>query len=474
MMNGKLWVIRHQNFVNGDREKCDEFYRKFAEEKRMADINVGTQVGLGKTFMNAILENIPTIIRNNGVSSLKDALKDKPALVVASGPSLDGEAESLKKMQGKVFMLACDTALPFLLRHDIIPDVVCGIDPLADNNALFRDPRCRDIPLVCMAQYTPKVAKTYPGRKYFSAMPGNQIFHWLQWYWDEKGSVECFGGSVSHFAFAIADHMGASTIALIGHDFSFKSKWYCGDTSQILHDEMGLEIPDETKGAIREKNVRGEDVYTKPTLLSFRTSLQSKIACFDRKVINLTTDGLPIKGAVDMTPEAFIADYCREPHGCDISGLRSTNGYQLGELIKAVTLGRNIFRTINTYSLRIIGYIHEAKRMRAEGDDKGARRFLRRIERMRHFTMHPLLEIISGYHTMLEIYLRRQDIQDIDKLEDPWERREAQMERGLNYYGELSEAITLLLARLDALLRDLKAMRKKDGVSRPVRLAAEG
>ncbi len=479
MVNGRLWLIKHKNFHNGDKEKCDEFYTKFVDEKRLADINMGTQIGMGKTFMNAIMDNIPQIIKNDGVISLKGMLKNKPVVIVAAGPFLEKNVDRLKDIKNKAMIICVDTALPFLLKHDIVPDIVTGIDPLNDNCALYRDERVKHIPLVCMSQYTHKIVKDYPGRIFFSSMPGNQIFVWLQWYWDEKGAIECFGGSVSHFSFSLAEYMEAGTIALIGHDYCFKSNYYVGNADRMLYDEAERKdpFPDETKDAIETENMYGEKVFIKPVLMSFRTAIENRLQHYPGKVLNLSDGGVKIKGTTEMKVDDFIKEYCTETidYEAMLSNCSSSNKYQIDELIRACNVGKGIFRKINFYSLKILTYIHEAKKLRDEKKDKETRKILRRIEKMRHNTIHPLLEIMSGYHTILELYLKKQEIQDIDEIKDEWKRREAQMMRGLNYYGELSDAINKFLTQLDSLIKELKAMRKKDnelpGFIRP---AAEG
>jgi hypothetical protein len=461
MLNGKLWLVRHKNFHNGDRELCDKFYEKFISEKRVADINMTTQVGLGKKFINSIMENIPALVTRDGVVSLKGMLGGKPAMVVASGPSLDDTIDHVKAAKGKMCVIAVDTALPHLLSHGVVPDIVTGIDPLSDNNALVKDARCREIPLACVAQYTPRIVKEYPGRVFIAGMPGNQIFHWLQWYWEDKGNIDCFGGSVSHFAYGLAEYMGAGDIVLVGHDYSYKSKWYCGTTSELLHSEVGLQVPDETLGAPQEKNVAGEMVYTRPTLLSFRTALENRISQFPRRVINLSPCGLPIAGTEHGGDVPS--------HDCDYAALirdcRSSSAYQLEELINACVLGRDIFNKVKHYCLRILARIHKAQDARREGRDRECIVMLRRIEKMRHYAIHPLLEIMVGYHALLDIYLRRQDVQDVDTMTDEWKQREARMDRGLNYYGELNEAVGLFLVELRKLIQALRCMRTDHGVS---------
>jgi hypothetical protein len=458
MVNGKLWVIRHKNFTNGGAEKCDEFYQKFLAEKRAADVNVGTLVGLGKTFMNSILKNMPKIVQSQGINELRGLLSGIPAVVVASGPSIDNQIDDLKRMQGHVALLAVDTALPFLLSRDIVPTAVFGIDPLDDNKSLVTDPLCKDIPLVCLTQYTPDVVKSYLGPIFFSGQPGNQITQWLRWYYEDKGAVDCFGGSVSHFAIGMAHYMGASEIALVGHDYCFKSKWYCGTTSEDMHKFMKLQVPDETQGADKDTNIDGEEVFTRPILQTFKHSVERWIAGHpDMPFVNLS-HGLSIEGAEPMS----IREYADKYTGLTAPSLppSPTTPFDPSDLLSAVMVGRGILRKIKKVSLRIISTIHEIKAMREKGDQKAVRRMMNRIERVRKATVHPLLEIMGGYHTILELYLKRQDVQDIDKIEDEHERQGLRLDRGLNYYGELNEALGIFLTNLDPLLKELRKMKR--------------
>ena len=472
MINGRLWVIQHKNFLNGGKEKCKAFYDKFVEEKRVADINMTTQIGLGKTFMNAIMDNIPHIITNNGVISLQGIAKGKPVVSVGAGPFLERNVDKLKEMKGKAMIICVDVALPYLLSHDIVPDIVTGIDPLNDNCALFRDERVKNIPLVCMSQYTHKVIKEYPGKMFFSSMPGNQVFVWLQWYWDEKGHIDTFGGSVSHFSFALAEYMGADPIVLMGHDFAFKKNYYIGNADRMLYDEAKRTdpFPDETKDAIEMDNMYGEKVFVKQILMSFKTVFENKINTINNKVINLSYGGLTIKGTEEMTAEKFIGQYCKEDIDYPemFKNINNSNGHNLDELIGACKTGRAVFKRIRLYSKKITDYIHKAMALRSDGNNDEARAELRKLVKIQHNTIHPLLEIMSGYHTILEIYLQRQDIQDIDTIEDEWVKRDSQMMRGLNYYGELIEAIDKFIIQLNSLIKDLTALRKKEsGISRP-------
>ena len=69
---------------------------------------------------------------------------------------------------------------------------------------------------------------------------------------------------------------------------------------------------------------------------------------------------------------------------------------------------------------------------------------------------NPILNIIAAYNYQLELYLMKQIIKDIDEIENKWERLEAQLVRGVNYYGELIKAIELFVIQLDKLAKGLE------------------
>lgn len=461
MVNGRLWIIRDKAATGGDAF-YDDIIKKIKAEKQFADINLGTQISLGKQFANAILKNVPEIITARGINELYNRYKGMAAIVVSSGPSIAHEIETIKKAKGKVVILCVDTALPVLLKNKIQPDFVCGIDPLPDNKALFDTKEAMETPLVCMSQYTPDVLKDHSGQVFISAMDGNTFYQWLHWFWPEKGNLESFGGSVSHFATNAAQYMGCDPIGLVGQDLSFKKKLHAGGVNKRLHDFMGLEEPDETKNAVKEKNCNGKYVYTKPTLVSFRTAFENKIATDPTiHLINLTQNGLTIKGMETMLFKTYLERYGKDildfslPEKSvkppDIPGLLD----RIGTAIKVL---KRIVRTNHT----ILDLIHKTIDARKIMDKESIRRYVKRIEVLRPKTLHPILSLISVYHYHLEIYMKRHSIKQIDGMRHKWKRLDRQLDRGLNFYAEVIEASDLLIKELIVLKRRLKKIKSND------------
>lgn len=457
MVNGHLWVITNKaiDYNAEDVQKIDNFRKRFVEEKRFWDTNIGTSLNIGKRFTDAILENIPTIVEKAGISSIFGQFPI-PTLIVSTGPSLEKSIEDIKKCQSSLLIIAIDTSAKYLLDNGIAPHFVCGIDPLDDNDALFDD-RVRKLPFICMAQYTPNVLKKHEGPVYISGMPGNPIYNYLQWFWDNKGAVDCFGGSVSHFALSIAEALGSQRICMVGQDLSFTSKIHAGTVTKDLHDHQGKEVPDETIGALTATNNRGETVCTKSTFLSFKTAFENKIRSTPHiKFYNATIGGLPIEGTEDITLEDFNRLY----------GIRSLEVYHnavsertrnIQALIDRLKETIRIFRRIKRASVVILKYVRRCKELRMKGNNNDeVRKCVKRIEALRPQTQNPLLVLVAQYHYLLELWLRRQEIQDIDQIKFKWKRFDLQLDRGLNFYGELAEGTGLLTDKLVTLKATLE------------------
>ncbi len=471
IINGKFWIVKHHPSVKLNEEAYDRFHKRLLEEKRLSDTGVGTAIGLGKEFMNTFMANVPSLIRKPGVSKLKGLFEGRPAIVVSGGPSLEKNFHLLKKAKGRAIIIAVDVVLPTLLPAGIVPDILVAIDPLPQNIAVFKDnPLLKDVPFICLAQYTPETVNIYPGPMFLNTVAGNPIFQWLSSFWEDKGYIECFGGSVAHLGFAAAEYIGANAVALIGQDLSFEEKFHAGDATELLRTFQNKQVPDYRKGAEMADDIFGEKRYTLITLLSFKTSFEKKIKAFSGKVINATECGLPIEGAKIMRLSDFIGEYCDlapiDTHSILLELMKSEVSYNLDGLISQVKDARAIFTDIKKNAERTLKYIHKAKKLKEKKQEENPQlhNILDKLEKIREKVAHPILNIIAAYHYKLELYLMKQDIKEIDEIEDKWEKLEAQLIRGLNYYGELLEAITLFIKPLDKLITGLNREAKVNGI----------
>lgn len=452
IFGGRLWMLIHPE-SDGRKVQYDKICENIAKYKALFEVNIGTQVGMGKHFMNSLMDNVPEIIKKHGVNELKDIYKDMPCVCISPGPSLKKDIDNLKVNRDKAIYIAVDSVTPFLMEHDFLPDFICGIDPLEDNARLFTDPRLKDVPLIAIMQYTPEVIRTYPGQIFISSQYGNQIYQWLGSHWDDRGVIDCPGGSVSHFALGIAEYLGCNPISIIGQDLCFginpEDGYYCSNIGEIL--DLPDKPLDRKQGGLPIKNMHDEDVFTTGIFIAFKMWLEAKFeAMKTKKIYNLSDGGLHL----EHTLEAKFTDFMQE-HGQVVIKpefkLTPLTGNRDG-IIEEMTIAKKLLTDIVEASHKVLKVLHQIQDLIPTRDKEAINKLVNEAIELKKPTEHPFIMIIFAYHFKIDIYLNRFEVREVDNIPDKFECLAAQTDKGLNYYGELIEASELFVKQLDKVL----------------------
>lgn len=476
IMNGKFWAVRHEPSVKLNSEAYDYFLKRLKEEQSLTKMGAATNVRRGREFMDACFWNVHSIIRKPGVKELKDIFKGCVAIVVSAGPSLDKNVHLLRKLKGKAVIIASGGSLLTLLSCDIVPDVIVDIDPVKENmEDKFQDnPELKNVPFVCLDQYTPELVDMYPGPLFINTMPSNYASAWLKNYWGDKGSIECFGGSVAHLAFATAEYIGADIIAFVGQDLSYKTDrihtaGYSDDLDRKLKNAKGKH--ESVIGEIPVRDVFDEVVYSIPQFITFKTSFENRIRMSGRTVINATEGGLPIEGATNMRLMDFMDEYCEYRNETDaFSVLSGRNNKEMhcniDDLINEVTLIKKKYESIKRASRQILNYMAVVNKFnsRDKKESPELNRILSKVRKLVEKVKHPSLNLLAGYNYGLELYMKKQEIQDIDEIDDAWEMLDKQIERGRVYYNEIVKTITLFNKSMERVITALKREKKIESI----------
>ena len=226
---------------------------------------------------------------------------------------------------------------------------------------------------------------------------------------------------------------------------------------------VNRDVPDYTKGAIVAEDIFGEKKYTLAVFLVFKTSFENMIKKFNGTVINATEGGLPIEGATSMRLVDFIDEYCSDLSELDTFSTLSELfddevGYDIVGLITEITAARDKFKEIKKNSGRVLKYIKRLMALKDNGqkDSIEFHKILDKVESIIEQVKNPLLNLMVGYHYGLELYLKRQDMQEIDDIEDKWEKLDKQLDRGSHYYNEVINAIVPFNKHLDRLITALQ------------------
>ena len=173
--------IKHNPSFALDFSTYDALYRAVNEHTISANIEGNTFLKMGNDFFTNRLKHLNAIHHNYLFDDLKDIFKDKPAIIVSAGPSLDENIDLLKQAKGKAVILAVDSALPSLMAHRITPDFVGTIDPL---ELIFEKVapvahQIKNLSLICMSWASSKMAKLFPADKTFWCFGQKPVEQWM-------------------------------------------------------------------------------------------------------------------------------------------------------------------------------------------------------------------------------------------------------------------------------------------------------
>jgi hypothetical protein len=286
--------------------------RIFDDQKNFIKFGIGNNVDDTLVGLNNYLKNNEYVLEHMGIKEFKETAQgrytNKPAVIVASGPSLNKNVALLKDMQDQALILSCDGSMDLLKTHGVVPDAVGSVERIKYTYDCFY--RGKEF-----SKETLLVAPTvlYPGVfDMFSkgiAFPKSDLAtpEWVNSFsFDKKGTMPC-GPSVSHMLFNFAIQAGCDPIILIGQDLCYSSEGYSHNVAAEGVQEK-LEIQSEYKYYVT--GYSGEKLPTTYVWQKFLRAYEHMLEDCDRTVIDATEGGARIEGTEIMTLQQVIDTYC--------------------------------------------------------------------------------------------------------------------------------------------------------------------
>ncbi|MCP5464788.1 MAG: motility associated factor glycosyltransferase family protein [Deltaproteobacteria bacterium] len=170
-----------------------------------------------KGLANSLM-NYPSYFEAPSFHLLKDRFKEKVGVVVSTGPSLSASLPYLKKLQDRVVIFACDSALSILVKNNIQPDFVGSLERLGQIAKLFEGVTVSSkTHLVAPSVLTPESFAAYQGPKMRVNRHGGGFEHW---FYEVQETIE-MGISASHVCMVGLKHLGCGPIYLLGQDGAY-------------------------------------------------------------------------------------------------------------------------------------------------------------------------------------------------------------------------------------------------------------
>jgi len=185
-------------------------------------VNVDTLERFGPLWVRNLLRNLETFLASPGVGRIAGLFDGIPALVLASGPSLDQVMPHIRELAERCVVICVDTSLRACLMRRVEPDFVVVIDPQYWNSRHLDGADSPRTLVVAESATHPRALRLAPPRVFFmsSLFP---LGRFLESFASQKGELGA-GGSVATTAWDFARVAGAHPIVMAGLDLGYPGR----------------------------------------------------------------------------------------------------------------------------------------------------------------------------------------------------------------------------------------------------------
>lgn len=296
-----LKISSYCNNLNLFWDNYINLYDEIKNEMSKIILKRNTVISNGNLYLKNFLCNLAYIAKNPGVNCLENKYKDKPAVIVSAGPSLNKNIDLLKYVNNSLILTGART-LNALINKNVNISCMGVIDPNDVSYELIKE--CIDtieVPLF-FNDFTPnKILRHHKGKKIF-ALQNNNIKKVLQ-----KDIPSLYGGgSIAHSLTNLALYMGCNPIVFVGQDLAY--------TNDKKHDKLAENDIDnkniEEKDFIYTKDIYGKTVKTSFELNVYRKNFEDIIRSNPQTIfINATEGGINIQGALNKQLKDVINEF---------------------------------------------------------------------------------------------------------------------------------------------------------------------
>lgn len=303
----------HKQIFSEEYEKFLEFFKTTVKNKRSG---IHTDYAFQKRWILNSMKNFGDVLSTpNIIMEKKGQFKDKPAILVAAGPSLNEEIENIRyiKENGLAYIFSVGSAINTLIYHDIYPDAATTYDPKEGNQKVFakiKEKNIKDIPMIFGSSVGYETLLDYPGEKYHMITSQDTVSsYFLKAEESDRLDIVLDAPSIAVVTVQLLYTLGFNPIILVGQNLAYRGKERHSEgvyySSEVSEKEM--------KNGIWVKDVYGNEVLTNEGFNSMRNQMELYIKeLLNIEVINTTKGGAHIEGTTFMELEEVMDKYLKE------------------------------------------------------------------------------------------------------------------------------------------------------------------
>lgn len=308
-----IYTLQHPPSVQADPEGYETLRQSIFKEVNQLNISGNTLMQHGDTFFINRMALLPLLQRHHLLEELKFAFKGIPAILIAGGPSLNQDIETLKKFPGHAILFAVDTVLSLLATKNIVPDFVSSLDYEKATYEKFASaaPLVADkVSLISMPFICQKVPKVFPFKEIFWAFTSANMERWINQL--IGGSLENGGaGTVAHMNFIAAVVLGCSPIVLLGQDLAYTQDENTHAEGTVLSESKAVKELRFSDNKMIVPTNNGGTALTSRAYYNFKHVFEDMIKANPGHYINATLPGIIIEGTEVMPLGEVFETFCQ-------------------------------------------------------------------------------------------------------------------------------------------------------------------
>ncbi|WP_353093807.1 6-hydroxymethylpterin diphosphokinase MptE-like protein [Tissierella praeacuta] len=286
-----------QNF----QDEYKEFTKIFLDIVKGKRSSLATDYSFQRRWIiNSMMNFKEVLLTPNILIEKKGEFLNKPAIIVAAGPSLNEEIENIRyiKENGLAYIFSVGSAINTLIHNGIYPDVATTYDPTELNQKVFKkvkENNIKEIPLIFGTSVGFETLENYPGKKYHMVTSQDKIAnYYLESNEDTEVDIVLDAPSIAVVTLQLLANLAFSPIILVGQNLG-----YLGTSQYSKGIEYGKELTEEElKNALWVEDVYGKQIQTNDGFNRMRSQMELYINTMKKgRVINTTKGGAKIHGA---------------------------------------------------------------------------------------------------------------------------------------------------------------------------------
>lgn len=313
---GKFINVVLSSHRNIFKEEYDKFIKLFKETFKDKKSSIGTNLAFQERWIINSMINFKEVLSTpNILLEKKGAFKNKPAILVAAGPSLNEEIENIRyiKDNGLAYIFSVGSAINTLIYNDIYPHAATTYDPTVNNQKVFakvKEKNIKDIPMIFGSSVGYETLIGYPGDKYHMITSQDTVSSYYLKNKDDKPIyIVQDAPSIAVVTLQLLYELGFNPIILVGQNLAYKGRkrhsegvYYSKEVSK-----------EEMEKGIWVKDVYGNEVLTNEGYNNMRQQMEMYIKKLpNMKVINTTKGGAHIEGTSFMELKQVMDKYLKD------------------------------------------------------------------------------------------------------------------------------------------------------------------